>query len=60
MLSHGFVKIDMDFSKLLNGFVNTDILISLSCYKNLSKLIHEEVVLSSWVSAKKWGPLAKL
>ena len=30
----------MDFSKLLHGFVKIDIWISLSCYMNLSKLIH--------------------
>ena len=37
----------MDFSKLLQGFVKIDAWISLSCYMDLSKLLHGlvEVVL---------------
>ena len=39
----------MDFSKLLHGFVEIDIWISLSCFMDLSKLIFGFVLVITWI-----------
>ena len=51
----------MDLSKLLYWFVKTDTWIFLSCYMNLSKLIHGFVItIDTWICQSCYMDILKL